>query len=286
MDETWLGLWTEPGILLGGAGTLGLLVGSFLNVLVARLPGMLEHQWRTECRAFLSLPAVEEDAPPGLVRPGSRCPGCQTPLGALENIPLLSFLVQRGRCRHCGTSIALRYPLLESATALLSVVVAGHYGATWATIFALAFTWTLLGLACIDLERQILPDTLTQPLMWAGLLVNQTGGFTDPATSLYGAMAGYLSLWLVAHAFHLATGKEGMGQGDFKLLAALGAWLGWPGLPLVLLLSSLCGAVFGIARVALGHATRDTPLPFGPFLALSGWIALLWGDVFLRFFPG
>lgn len=272
-------LQTSPPLAIAVAALFGLAVGSFLNVVIHRLPLMLERQWRRQCREVLG---AEPEAPPqepfNLVTPGSRCPHCGHPIGPLENIPLLSFLVQRGRCRHCAGPIALRYPLVELLTALLSAVAVWHFGVTVQALFALTLTWALVALAFIDLDRQLLPDGITLPFLWLGLLLALFGVFTDLRAAVIGAAAGYLSLWLVFHLFRLLTGKEGMGYGDFKLLGLFGAWLGWQALPVVLLLSSVVGAAVGIALVALRGHDRNIPIPFGPYLAAAGWIALLWGE--------
>ena len=269
----------SPPALLISAGLLGLLVGSFLNVVIYRLPIMMERQWARECAALTG--ATDEpphEEPFNLATPRSTCPACGTRLRATENIPLLSYLLQRGKCRHCGTGISLQYPLIELLTAILSALVAWHFGYHWHTLAALIFTWALIALSIIDLKTQLLPDQITQPLLWLGLLVNLTGaGFTDYVSSLLGAVFGYLALWSVYHLFRLATGKEGMGYGDFKLLAALGAWTGWTTLPLIVILSSLTGAAIGIGMIAAGRHQQGNPIPFGPFLAIAGWTALLWG---------
>jgi leader peptidase (prepilin peptidase)/N-methyltransferase len=272
-------LENNPGFFLATIGMLGLLVGSFLNVVIHRLPIMLERSWQRECRAFLGLePSAEPSEPYNLIVPRSRCPQCARPVASWENIPVLSYLLLRGRCSGCGTRISPRYPAVELLTAVLSVAVAWHFGFTWQTAAGLLLSWSLLCLSFIDLDRQLLPDLITLPVLWVGLFLSLFAIFTDTASSLLGAMFGYLSLWSVYHLFRWATGKEGMGYGDFKLLALLGAWLGWDKLPAVVLLSSLAGAVIGIGMIVAMKHDRRVPIPFGPYLAIAGWIALLWGD--------
>lgn len=261
---------------------LGMLVGSFLNVVVYRLPLMMQREWRAQCHEFLEL--EDKSAPEAhfplfnLSRPGSHCPQCRHPIGAAENIPVLSWLLQRGRCRHCRAPISVRYPLVETASGLLSALIAIHFGFTWLTLALLVFTWCLIVLTLIDVDHQLLPDDITLPLLWLGLLVNTRGWLTDLDSAVLGAIGGYGILWAVYWGFRLLTGREGMGYGDFKLLAALGAWLGWQALPMIILLSSLVGAVVGLSLIALRRHERNVPIPFGPYLASAGLIALLWGD--------
>lgn len=258
------------------SAVLGLMVGSFLNVAVYRLPKMLEREWAAQCA---DLRGEEIPATPAfnLVVPRSACPACGHAIGALENIPLISYLFQRGKCRGCGTRISIRYPAIEILTGLLTGLVAWHFGFHATALGAMVLAWALIALTFIDIDTQLLPDSITQPLLWLGLGFNAFGVFTDLHSALYGAMAGYLSLWAVYWIFKLATGKEGMGYGDFKLLAAIGAWLGWQMLPLVILLSSFVGAAIGIAMIVLAKRGRQVPIPFGPYLAGGGLIALLWG---------
>jgi leader peptidase (prepilin peptidase)/N-methyltransferase len=270
----------NPALFLTVIGVLGLMVGSFLNVVIHRLPIMLERNWRRECRAFLDLepePEPEPAQPYNLLVPGSRCPRCDRAIRAWENIPIVSYLLLKGRCKGCRTPIPYRYPAVEALTALISIAVAWHFGATWQTASALTLSWSLICLSFIDFDRQLLPDAITLPVLWIGLFLSLFDIFTDSASSILGAIFGYLSLWLVYHVFRLATGKEGMGYGDFKLLAMLGAWLGWSLLPAVVLLSSLIGAVVGTIMVAAFRRDRNIPIPFGPYLAIAGWIALMWG---------
>jgi leader peptidase (prepilin peptidase)/N-methyltransferase len=272
-------LRASPGWLMLTTGLFGLMAGSFLNVLIHRLPIMQERAWRRECLAFLELaPEPEPDEPYNLALPSSRCPACGKPIAAYENIPVISYLWLRGRCSGCGIGISARYPAVELLTAIVSVVVAWRFGFSLQTAAALLLSWGLIGLSFIDLDRQLLPDVITLPLLWLGLLLSLGDTFVASEASILGAAFGYLSLWSVYQLFKLATGKEGMGHGDFKLLALFGAWLGWGKLPLVILLSSLAGALIGLTMIlALGH-DRRVPIPFGPYLAVAGWIALIWGD--------
>ncbi|MCY1484762.1 Type 4 prepilin-like proteins leader peptide-processing enzyme [compost metagenome] len=257
---------------------LGLLIGSFLNVVVYRLPKMMFRDWKAQAREALELPAEPAGATFNLVLPNSCCPHCGHEIKPWENIPLLSYLALRGKCSSCKTHISLRYPLVELACGLLSAYVAWHFGFTWQTGAMLLLTWGLLAMSLIDADHQLLPDVLVLPLLWLGLILNSFGLFTSLGDALWGAVAGYLSLWSVYWLFKLITGKEGMGYGDFKLLAMLGAWGGWQVLPLTILLSSLVGAVLGVIMLRLRNAETSTPIPFGPYLAIAGWIALLWGD--------
>jgi len=254
----------------------GLLVGSFLNVVIHRLPKMLEQAWQAECASYLGQEAASTPAY-NLLTPPSHCPSCRQLVKPWQNIPVLSYLLLRGRCQGCQSPISLRYPAVEVICALLFAMIAWRFGWSVQMPAYLAFTAVLLALTFIDADTQLLPDTLTLPLMWGGLLFNLLTATVPLADALIGAMAGYLSLWLVYWLFKLATGKEGMGYGDFKLLAALGAWLGWSMLPLIILLSSLVGAVVGIVLILLARMGRGQPLPFGPYLAAAGWLALLWG---------
>ena len=260
-------------------GILGLLVGSFLNVVVYRLPIMLQKSWRQECLEFLE----QEDSEPNtgvfnLSQPRSRCPSCNHPISAVENIPVISYLFLRGRCKNCRTSISIRYPLVEFSTALLSIMVAIQFGVSGQTLIALPFTWTLITLSLIDADTQLLPDSITLPLLWLVLFASLFNVFIDPSSALMGAIAGYLSLWSVFWLFKLATGKDGMGYGDFKLLAAIGALLGWQMLPLVIMLSAFAGAIIGISLIVFKGRSKNNALPFGPYLSIAGFIALLWGE--------
>lgn len=262
-----------------------LMIGSFLNVVIHRLPIMLEREWQAEYLGYFNpetQPQQEERY--NLMVPRSACPHCGHAITAMENIPLLSWLCLKGRCRECQAPISARYPLVELLTALLSLVVAATFPPGWGLLAALLLTWVLVALTFIDLDKMLLPDQLTLPLLWGGLLFNLTGGFVPLADAVIGTMAGYLVLWSLYWAFKLLTGKEGMGYGDFKLLAALGAWLGWQALPIVLLLSSLVGAFIGIGLILLRNHHQNKPIPFGPYLAIAGWIALLWGDTITRWY--
>lgn len=265
------------------AGILGLLVGSFLNVVILRLPVMMEREWQAQCKALLAQENTSGEVVPeperfDLIAPASHCPRCQHKITALENIPLLSYLLLRGQCAGCGTRISPRYPLTEALTAGLSLMVAWHFGFNWTCLAALLLSWALIALSVIDFDHQLLPDNITQPFLWLGLAISLFGLFTDSSTAIIGALAGYLSLWSVYQFFKLLTGKEGMGYGDFKLLAMLGAWMGWQAILPIILLSSVVGAVIGIGLMILRGRDRNIPIPFGPYLAIAGWITLLWGQ--------
>lgn len=257
---------------------VGLLVGSFLNVVIHRLPRMMERDWQREARVALDLPEGEPQPTYNLILPNSQCPHCGHEIKAWENIPVVSYLALGGKCSSCKTPISKRYPLIELACGALSAFIAWHYGFGWQAGAMLLLGWGLLAMSMIDVDHQLLPDALVLPLLWLGLIVNYFGLFTNLGDALWGAVFGYLSLWSVYWLFKLLTGKEGMGYGDFKLLAMLGAWGGWQVLPLTILLSSLVGAVLGIITLRLRKAETSTPIPFGPYLAIAGWIALLWGD--------
>lgn len=256
---------------------LGLLVGSFLNVVIYRLPRMMEREWHEQLAEATGSESASQEPPLTLATPGSSCPHCGHRIRWYENIPLVSYLVLRGKCSACSAAISLRYPLVEMATGLLSAVVAWHFGFGWPAAAALLLTWSLIALSMIDFDHQLLPDAITLPALWLGLVLSLHPVFTDPRSAIIGAAAGYLSLWSIYHLFRILTGKEGMGYGDFKLLAMLGAWLGWQALPVIVLLSSVVGAVAGIAMILLLGRDRQLPIPFGPYLAVAGWIALLWG---------
>ena len=266
----------EPVAYTTLAAVLGLMVGSFLNVVIHRLPKMMERGWMAECAELRGEPPLQAEKLT-LATPRSRCPHCGHGITAVENIPLLSFLLLRGRCRACQARISPRYPLVEALSGLLSGYAVWRFGASWAGVGALLFIWGMIALTFIDFDTQLLPDSITLPLLWVGLLLNLGGAFTDLKSAVIGAAAGYLSLWAVYWAFKLATGKEGMGYGDFKLLATVGAWLGWQMLPLTILASSMVGAVVGIALIVFARHGRDIPIPFGPYLAAAAIIALFWG---------
>jgi leader peptidase (prepilin peptidase)/N-methyltransferase len=269
----------QPGAAIVCAGILGLVVGSFLNVVILRLPARLLHAWREQSRELLDLPpAASESTPPGLVWEPSHCPHCKHRLGALENIPLLSWLALRGRCRHCRAPISIQYPAVELLTGLCSAAVIWKFGLDWPGGAGLVLTWMLIALSGIDLRTQLLPDQLTLPLLWLGLLLSVFAIFVGSAASILGAALGYLSLWSVYWLFKLATGKEGMGYGDFKLLGALGAWMGPYAILPIVLLSSLAGAIIGSLFLAMRGRDRATPIPFGPFIAAAGWVWLLLAD--------
>ena len=267
----------QPAIAVGCAFVFGLLIGSFLNVVILRLPARLEWQWRRDSRELLELAEPDATPPPGIVVERSFCPKCAHRLGALDNIPLLSFIALRGRCRFCRAPISWQYPAVELLTGLAFAACVWHFDPGWQAIAALVFTAMLVALAGIDLHTQLLPDQLTYPLLWLGLLLSTVALFVDPVAALFGAAVGYLSLWSVYWAFKLLTGKEGMGRGDFKLLAALGAWCGIKGVLPIVLISAVLGALIGSAWLLLRGRDRATPIPFGPYLAVAGWIQLLWG---------
>jgi leader peptidase (prepilin peptidase)/N-methyltransferase len=277
---------TSPAFYFFVVGLLGLTVGSFLNVVIHRLPIMMEREWRAHCNEITedgvsaqNPPSTEKDTEEKLTlsTPRSRCPHCGHAITALENIPVISYLWLRGCCSNCSAKISARYPIIEIITALLSVTIAWHFGFTWSALAALFLTWALIALTMIDFDTQLLPDSITLPFLWFGLALSLWNVFVDTPTALIGAIAGYLSLWLVYWGFKLTTGKEGMGYGDFKLLALLGAWMGWQMLPVIILLSSAVGAVVGITLIVVRGRDRNIPIPFGPYLAAAGWIALIWG---------
>ncbi|MCW8828507.1 MAG: A24 family peptidase [Gammaproteobacteria bacterium] len=267
---------TQPMVYIGCMALLGLFIGSFLNVVILRLPVMMQRSWDMQCRELLELEPIAAEKF-NLNTPRSRCPNCGHLIRALENIPVLSYLVQRGRCKHCAEKISPRYPLIELFTALLTGIVAWKLGFGWQGAFAILLTWMLIALAFIDIDHQLLPDDITLPGLWLGLGLSLFALFTDMQSALIGAIAGYLSLWLIYHGFRILTKKEGMGYGDFKLFALFGAWFGWQQLPLIILLSSLVGAVIGIAMITFMGRDRQIPIPFGPYLAGAGWLAMLWG---------
>jgi leader peptidase (prepilin peptidase)/N-methyltransferase len=264
------------GFLVFSATLLGLIAGSFLNVVILRLPRMMELAWKRECREILELPPVAEEKI-SLVFPASRCNGCGSRIRAWQNVPVVSWVLLRGRCANCKAGVSVQYPLVEAATGILSAVCAWRFGWSLQLLPALLLTWSLIALAVIDLRTQLLPDSIVLPLLWLGLALGLAPAFVNLHDAVIGAMAGYLSLWSVFHLFRLITGKEGMGYGDFKLFAALGAWMGWQVLPLIILLSSVVGAVVGIGLVLLRRQGKDIPMAFGPYLAAAGWIALIWG---------
>lgn len=277
-------LTLNPLTFVIAAMLVGLLIGSFLNVVVWRLPKMLDREWREEAHEVLGLPSETPLPTFNLMLPHSQCPHCGHRIRAWENIPVLSYLFLRGRCSNCAAAISKRYPLTELACGLLSAFIAWHFGFGWQACMALVLSWGLLTMSLIDAEHQLLPDVLVLPLIWLGLIVNSFGLFVSLHEALWGAVAGYMALWSVFWLFKLITGKEGMGHGDFKLLAMFGAWGGWQILPLTILLSSMVGAIVGVILLRLRNAKTSTPIPFGPFLAIAGWIALLWGGQITDFY--
>ena len=276
MPELPFALW------IALAGVLGLLVGSFLNVVILRLPARMAAAWRQEARDVLELQADTTPLPPGIVREPSHCPHCKHPLSALDNIPLIGWLLLRGRCRYCQSKISIQYPLVELLSGVLSAVIVWKFGPSWAALAGLALTWALIALSGIDFRTQLLPDQLTFPLLWLGLLLSLLPIFVTAPASILAAAIGYLSLWSVYWAFKLLTGKEGMGHGDFKLLAALGAWMGPVALLPIILLSSLIGALVGGTLIALRKHEREIPMPFGPFIAAAGWVWFVAGADLLQ----
>lgn len=280
-----LELLRDPAAFVPFASLIGLFVGSFLNVVIHRLPRMMERDWHAQAAELRGEPPPQAERF-NLAVPRSRCPHCGHLITALENIPVVSYVVLRGRCSHCGAPIGKRYPVVELLTAAVSGYAASHFGFGIAALGALLFLWAMIALAFIDLDTQLLPDDLTQPLLWLGLALNLGATYTSLGSAVLGAMAGYLALWSIYWLFKLVTGKEGMGYGDFKLLAAIGAWLGWQTLPLTILLSSLVGAAVGIGLILFGRHGRDTPIPFGPYLAVAGIIALFWGEAITRRYLG
>ena len=284
----------SPALLVGLALLLGLVVGSFLNVVIYRLPIMLERQWRQQCAeldgAAPAAPAAERF---DLIAPRSACPACKAPIHAWQNVPLVSWLALRGRCAKCGTPISIRYPLIEMLTAALTALVAWHYGPTSSAAAGIIISWFLVALTFIDLDHQLLPDSLTLPLLWLGLVASTVWHAAPgaavpvaPAAAVLGAACGYLSLWSVYHVFRRLTGKEGMGYGDFKLLGALGAWLGWQMLLPMILAAAAVGALIGVVLIVSGRHGRAVPIPFGPFLAAAGWLAMMWGPQWVHLYFG
>ena len=279
------GIWLDSTVFVASCCLLGLLVGSFLNVVIHRLPKMMERDWHGQC-AELRGETLLEKKPLSLAKPRSRCPECGHMITALENIPVISWLALRGKCAACRKPISIRYPIIEAFTGLLTAFAALHFGFGWTAAGGILLVWCLIVLTFIDVDSQLLPDSITLPLLWIGLLFNIFGTYTDLQSAVIGAMFGYLSLWSVYWCFKLVTGKEGMGYGDFKLLAAIGAWLGWQVLPLTILLSSLVGAIVGIALIVLAKHGRNVPIPFGPYLATAGLIALFWGKELTQSYLG
>lgn len=276
-------LLSSPLMMIGLAVIIGLLLGSFLNVVIYRLPVIMEREWKSECRVILDIDSTgtvsaAEEEPFNLSQPGSHCPQCHSAIKPWHNIPVISYLLLKGRCANCNVAISARYPIIEAVTGIMSGIIVWQLGATPQALAALVFTWCLISLTMIDTDHKLLPDQITLPLLWAGIIVNSAGLFVPLYDAVWGAIGGYLSLWTVYWAFKLLTGKEGMGYGDFKLLAALGAWMGWQSLLLIILLSSVVGAVVGTLILISNKQGRNTTIPFGPYLAAAGWISLLWGD--------
>jgi len=275
----------NPGFYYSVVGLTSLLVGSFLNVVIYRLPIMMERDWRAECNRFLNIGTVSTETEEfNLMVPRSNCPKCHHKISAFENIPLLSFLLLGGKCRGCKSPISIRYPIIEVTTCFLSVMTALHFGVGVQSLLAVVLTWALIVLTMIDFDHQLLPDSITLPFLWLGIICNMFGIYTDIYSSLIGAIAGYMILWSVYMAFKLVTGKEGMGFGDFKLLAMLGAWLGWQVLPLIIILSSVLGSLIGIGLIVFSGHQKNKPIPFGPYLATAGWLAMLFGDQLNRLY--
>ena len=274
---------THSALFVTAVAVLSLAIGSFLNVVIHRLPKMLERQWRND---LAELNAQEVAGAPryNLVLPRSQCPACGHQIRALENIPLVSYFALGGKCSACTAPISPRYPLVEALTGALSGYIAWRYGLSWQTLAALVFAWSMIALAFIDLDTFYLPDDITLPLVWTGLLVNMGGVFVDLQSAVAGAVAGYLALWMVFWGYKLATGKDGMGYGDFKLLAGIGAWLGWKMLPVVILLSSFAGAIVGVSMIVFARHGRNVPIPFGPYLVMGGLIGMFWGDALLQYY--
>jgi leader peptidase (prepilin peptidase)/N-methyltransferase len=273
-------LQSYPLFMITAAVIIGLLVGSFLNVVIYRLPVMMEREWKNECRLILEIDDESKAEPSkfNLAYPNSRCPNCNAAIKPWQNIPVLSFIALKGQCANCSTKISIRYPIIETVTGVMSGIIAWQLGAPYVVLAALMLTWALIALTMIDADHKLLPDQITLPLLWAGLLVNSFAMFVPLGDAVWGAIVGYLSLWSVYWIFKLLTGKEGMGYGDFKLLAALGAWMGWQAIPIIILLSSLVGAVVGSIILIANKQGRNTAIPFGPYLAAAGWIAFLWGE--------
>ena len=276
----------HTGLLATTLLLLGLVVGSFLNVVIYRLPLMMEAQWRSDCCELLEVEEKQSTQKFNLATPNSHCPQCKASIEAWQNIPILSYLLLGGKCHNCEARISIRYPIIELTTGLMTLVLILYFDASLALLGAMLLTWSLIALTMIDVDHQLLPDDITLPLLWLGILFNLGDGFVSLQASVLGAIVGYLSLWSVYWLFKLLTGKEGMGYGDFKLLAALGAWLGWQAIPLIILLSSVVGAVVGIALMILQRRGKDIPIPFGPYLAMAGWISLLWGDQLTAMYLG
>jgi leader peptidase (prepilin peptidase)/N-methyltransferase len=287
MPEIFNTVVHQPVLLYICTFILGLLIGSFLNVVIFRVPKMLEQEWHLQCAHLMEdekkISEIESRARISLSKPASTCPHCGHKIKPWENIPVISYLLLNGKCSQCKSTISMRYPLVELSTGVLSLITIMYFGASYAGLAALFLTWMLIALTMIDADTQLLPDNMTLPLIWLGLILNTQSIFTSLDSAVWGAVFGYLSLWSVYQLFKLITGKEGMGYGDFKLLAALGAWFGWQVLPIIILLSSLVGAVIGISLILIKGRDKNIPMPFGPYLAIAGWITLIWGDDIKQF---
>ena len=277
-----LDLGLSQNMLVAIGGIFGLLLGSFLNVVILRLPTKMHREWRRDARSYLGLESEPQTQALTLSKPASRCPSCGTPIKPQHNIPLISYLFLKGRCNACGAPISIQYPLIELLAGILAGFFIYQYGLSINSLYCIIFSYSLLVLAVIDLHEKLLPDEITLPLLWLGLFANINNHFVTLNSAVLGAIAGYLCLWLVFWAFKLITGKEGMGYGDFKLLAALGAWMGWQMLPMVIFLSTAVSALVGIGMIALAGRNKDIPIAFGPYLATAGWIAYVWGDTILK----
>lgn len=290
-DDFTLMFTTYPWVFYSSVALLGLIIGSFLNVVIFRFPKMLEQSWYQECREFLAEELTQPNTTEPseqltLSTPSSTCPQCQHKIRFYENIPILSWIALKGKCSHCKTPISIRYPSVEAATGILSLVIAIHFGVTMTTVFALVLTWGLICLTMIDFDHMLLPDQITLPLLWLGLIVNLNGTIVPLEQAVIGAIVGYLSLYSVFWLFKLITGKEGMGFGDFKLVAVFGAWMGWQLLPLLILMASAIGAIVGISLIVFKGQSKEQAIPFGPYIAVSGWICFLWGEVIWQWYLG
>ena len=280
-------LQANPAIFVACVGVLGLIIGSFLNVVIYRLPVIMDREALEACSEILDCPEkgpAPLEEPFNLITPRSRCPKCDHGITALENIPVVSWLFLRGRCSACGVNISIRYPAIEALTGVLSAVVAWHFGFGWQALAALAFTWVLISLCFIDFDHQLLPDSITLPFLWVGLLSSLFGLHSNLESAVIGAVAGYLALWLLYQGYKQVTDKEGMGYGDFKLLAMVGAWLGWQNLPATIFIAAVLGATVGLSLIFFRSHNKDIPIPFGPYLAGAGWIAMLWGSDLTRWY--
>ena len=273
--------------MIAFTAVVGLIIGSFLNVVIYRTPMVLERKWKSECREFLELESTNEEPEQhfSVVWPGSSCPHCKTPIKAWQNIPVLSYLILRGKCSNCVAKIGIRYPLVEIATAILTVLVALEFGIGWTGLGAMLLTWSLIALTGIDFDTQLLPDDICLPLLWLGLIANSFAAYTDIVSALWGAVSGYMLLWSVFWVFKLVTGREGMGYGDFKLLAALGAWVGWQLLPMVILIASITGLIAAILMMIFLSYDRRVPIAFGPYLALGGWLSFMYSRELAEMIP-